>query len=167
MEKKMANIKCDGNIETTNIEVKGCLDFHADGSPNSDYNSRLLASGNKLNVVATEGLAVNNISVATKNDVNNVGKAIVELGVESNGDTITLSQPITNFKFIWIINYSTSEAFRCPFLFPAIWLSQHYGQEIQLESYDGSRYRCKFDNSTSFTIVAKYYANDVHIYGIN
>ena len=26
--------------------------------------------------------------------------SIVELGVESNGDTITLSQPITNFKFI-------------------------------------------------------------------
>lgn len=162
----MANIKCNGEIAGNDVVVKGNLDLFENATSNS-YGARMQTSNEKLNILASKGVTINDIDVATKNDVNNVGKSVVQLGIESNGDTITLSQPITNFKFVWIINYSTSKAFRCPQIFPSVWLSQHYGQEIQIESYDGSRYRCRFDNSQSFTIVAKYYANDVYVYGIN
>lgn len=162
----MANIKCNGKISGNDMDIKGNLDLFEDAT-SSSYSTRMQALNNKLNISASNGMAINNMDVATKNDVNNVGKSVVQLGIESNGDTITLSQPITNFKFIWIINFSTSEAFRCPQIFPSVWLSQHYGREIQIESYDGSRYRCRFDNSQSFTVIAKYYANDVYVYGIN
>lgn len=162
----MANINCNGKISSNDMDIKGNLNLF-ENTESSSYSARMHSLNNKLNISALNGMAINNLDVATKNDVNNVGKSIVQLGIESNGDSITLSQPITNFKFIWIINYSTSEAFRCPHIFPSVWLAQNYGKEIQIESYDGSRYRCRFDNSQAFTVIAKYYANDIYVYGIN
>lgn len=49
------------------------IDFHTDGNPNTDYNSRINANGNQLDVYAQGGLLLNNnkILVSKSNGVPN------------------------------------------------------------------------------------------------
>lgn len=68
----MANIKCSGQIEAATKLKLGrrdgtantpYIDFHTDGSSSTEYNTRIAASGNSLNVAASGGLKVNNTSL--------------------------------------------------------------------------------------------------------
>lgn len=47
------------------------IDFHTDGNPNTDYNARIIANENKLDVYAQDGLFLNNnkIIVSKSNGV--------------------------------------------------------------------------------------------------
>lgn len=51
------------------------IDFHTDGSSSTDYNSRILATGNQLQVTANGGMSLNNQPIATDSDVNSVSMA--------------------------------------------------------------------------------------------
>ena len=51
------------------------IDFHTDGKSSTDYNSRLLATGNQLQVTASGGMSLNNQPIATDSDVNSVSMA--------------------------------------------------------------------------------------------
>lgn len=47
------------------------IDFHTDGSNSTDFNARMLASGNALNITATGGLLVNGTNVGVNSYSNN------------------------------------------------------------------------------------------------
>ena len=51
------------------------IDFHTDGSSSTDYNSRILATGDQLQVTANGGMSLNNQPIATDSDVNLVSMA--------------------------------------------------------------------------------------------
>lgn len=83
----MANIKCNGNIETINLKSQSIdttsididvgielgrkdgtqgtpyIDFHTDGSSSTDYNVRMLASGSQLDFLAADGLKINGFEI--------------------------------------------------------------------------------------------------------
>lgn len=118
------------------------------------------------NLEVAGGGFIDSKRIATEEDINNIGKTVTQIGYAPDTNSIPLSQPITNFRFIWLIN-NRSSSWRNPFFFPAQWLNIHYGEELCLESWDGSRYRCQFDNATTFKINAEHYSGDVYIYGIN
>ena len=109
-------------------------------------------------------------SINTKNtqqdsEIAGIGSVCDELGVNNSSGSTTLSQSITNYKFIWITNIRTSE-WKSSYFFPVAWLKTHYGQDLNLEFYDGSRLRCNFSNANTFQFGAGYYSGEIHIYGI-
>ena len=94
--------------------------------------------------------------------------SILELG-SINGVSNTTVLNIEYFNFLYITNLRES-LWRAPTYIPVEWIVKNYGQVIGIESWDGSRYRVKFeqlnDTHTTITITAGYYSGTVYFYGI-
>ena len=56
------------------------IDFHTDGNSQTDYNSRLLANGNKISITAQGGLFVNDKQVVTIEQINFASNGYVKFG---------------------------------------------------------------------------------------
>lgn len=63
------------------------IDFHTDGSSSTDYNSRLLATGNQLQVTASGGFSVNGKNIEIFDSVVDSGNAVT-ITAPASGDTI-------------------------------------------------------------------------------
>ena len=63
------------------------IDFHTDGSSSTDYNSRLLATGNQLQVTASGGFSVNGKNIEIFDSVVDTGNAVT-VTAPASGDTI-------------------------------------------------------------------------------
>lgn len=63
------------------------IDFHTDGSSSTDYNSRLLATGNQLQVTASGGFSVNGHNIEELDMVVDSGNAIT-MTAPASGDTV-------------------------------------------------------------------------------
>lgn len=63
------------------------IDFHTDGSSSTDYNSRLLATGNQLQVTASGGFSVNGKNIEIFDSVVDTGNAVT-VTAPTSGDTI-------------------------------------------------------------------------------
>lgn len=97
------------------------------------------------------------------NSVKNDETTITQLGVTSGTSTITIGN-IEQYKKIYIMNYRSSQ-WRGFFNVPTAWIKSHYGEQIAIESFDGSRMRVQFNNATSFQVVASYYVDDIYVFG--
>lgn len=91
----------------------------------------------------------------------------------STNSTITVDD-IEGYQFIFITDYETSGTLnRGMTMIPVDWLKGNYGTVLGMETWDGARYRLKFERvehgsyfETKFTITAAWYAGTVYIYGI-
>lgn len=63
------------------------IDFHTDGSSSTDYNSRILATGNQLQVTASGGFSVNGHNIDELDMVVDSGNAIT-MTAPASGDTV-------------------------------------------------------------------------------
>lgn len=82
------------------------IDFHTDGSSSTDYNSRLLATGNQLQVTASGGFSVNGHNIEELDMVVDSGNAIT-MTAPASGDTV---QAPANGWFCLIL-HSTGSGF--------------------------------------------------------
>lgn len=89
------------------------LDFHTDGNPNTDYNVRILAAGNGLNITALSNVAINGEDIS-KHIVNGADNGYImkydgtlicygRHSASTGDDTVTLPYPFkdTNYKVAW------------------------------------------------------------------
>ena len=97
------------------------FDFHTDGNPNTDYNVRILATGNELQITATDGVTINNQDIIS---VVNSGNGFINMsngyeyrygydeGAKSTINHVTFSQPFSIGKAIYVFkqNIGTSSA---------------------------------------------------------
>lgn len=135
---------------------------------NSEVSTRQSADSNlqsEINSLDTRMDAVELKNTQQDASIANIGTVCDQLGVNESSGTTTLSSAITNYKFILIIN-TRSDTWRTPNYYPVSWLTSKYGVELSIESYDGSRYRVKFNNATTFDFIAGYYSGDIYVYGI-
>ena len=82
------------------------IDFHTDGRSSTDYNSRLLATGNQLQVTASGGFSVNGKNIEIFDSVVDSGNAVT-ITAPASGDTV---QAPDNGWFCLTLN-STSNGF--------------------------------------------------------
>lgn len=82
------------------------IDFHTDGSSSTDYNSRILATGNQLQVTASGGFSVNGHNIEELDMVVDSGNAIT-MTAPASGDTV---QAPANGWFCLIL-HSTGSGF--------------------------------------------------------
>ena len=153
------------NISYSKKETDSLLLKKADTDIVEDIKTQLDSAKEELANLSTKVNENSSKNTLQDTEIANTGTVCDQIGVnESNGST-ALSVAITNYKFIWIAN-TRSDGWNSSYMFPVAWLKDHYGQELKLEYYDGSRLRCKFNDANTFEFIAGYYSGDIYIYGI-
>ena len=92
------------------------IDFHTDGSSDTDYNSRILANGNGLNIEAPTGVSINNLPVLT-----------AELNTSENG-TLQLNNGLILQWARFTSGYQGEFTLTFPVTFPNACLAVTYSQ---------------------------------------
>ena len=97
----------------------------------------------------------------------------VRLGMKNGKGTFALSESLENFSFILLISINAAkDLYRGPTVIPVSWIkgvddgTSNYGKVFGIESWDGGRYRIRFNNATQGELTAEWYATDVTVYGI-
>lgn len=72
------------------------IDFHTDGNPNTDYNVRIIANGNKLLMEASDGVKANNKFI----QLGNVLVRGVRHNTNSSTQTITIPARAKTIQFV-------------------------------------------------------------------
>ena len=118
------------------------------------------------NLTIVGGGTLNSQNIATEQDIKNIGKTSQLLAsMNDTGATFNLSSNLNNFSFVMLISRRSDE-YRMPILIPVGYILSHQNVELQIEGWDGARYRIIF-TSTTARISNGYYANPVEVWGIN
>lgn len=146
-----------GSIELGSLSETSTpfIDFHTDGNPVTDFNVRMLASGNELQITASEGIVLNGYQL---------GQLEETIATLQNTDTQTLSNPLSKYSYVLIMSEHDGIR-RYSALLPVGYLRANQNNEIRFKCWDDSAFRLIF-TSTTVRCTNEYYAYPITIHGM-
>lgn len=141
------------------------IDFHTDGSSSTDYNSRLLAAGNQLQVTASGGFSVNGKNIEIFDSVVDSGNAVTITAPEANGSVqapdngwfcLALQATASGFVSLVTQNADGTSKWGAPNLttnfnsgWPVYFLPVKSGDYVKMNWYNATVVRLQFIRTTS------------------
>lgn len=128
----------------------------------NNYNLEIDNNGINFSVPNDGDVTINDSAIAILDELGH--SATLLYSIDDTDVAYTLAQPIENFSYILLVNRRAGDT-RMPTLIPVGYILAHQNVELKMESWDGSRFRIIFTNTTA-NVSAAYYATPCEVWGI-